>query len=233
MIATLARSGTSFAVNDKRYFDVCRSVAKIPPSEAREMTEGNREGDVEYGAGTGQPSQRYCANLGHVEDEESDPIYMRARYYEPWSGRIISEDQARAGFNWFTYCKSDPVTFIDESGKVPKELVWIAMEIEAMHAALTALVKTMQESRAAFAIGMTGLLFLASWFYEKDFDDLKGIAWRTALFGAGFAGSALLLAKPSTPGAEIANSIGAYMLVLLIYFIGSALDDAVNDFRNR
>jgi len=42
---------------------------------------------------------------------------MRARYYEPGSGRFISEDPAMDGFNWFSYCGNDPVNFADRSGK--------------------------------------------------------------------------------------------------------------------
>ncbi len=40
----------------------------------------------------GDPKLRYCANLGHNQDDESGLIYMRARYYEPASGRFVSED---------------------------------------------------------------------------------------------------------------------------------------------
>lgn len=97
MIATLARSGSnSWSLGDKRYFDAW--------------------GDVEQGTGTGQPSQRYCANLGHVQDDESDLIYMRARYYEPGVGRFVSEDPARDGANWVIYADNNPVGNVDSGG---------------------------------------------------------------------------------------------------------------------
>lgn len=42
------------------------------------------------GSTTGGSNQRYCANLERVQDDESGLVYMRARYYEPESGRFIS-----------------------------------------------------------------------------------------------------------------------------------------------
>jgi RHS repeat-associated protein len=79
-------------------------------------------GLVRSGATTGGPKGRYVAHLGHVQDDESGLIYMRARYYEPESGRFISEDPAMDGSNWFTYCANDPVNFGDYSGK---ERIWL------------------------------------------------------------------------------------------------------------
>jgi hypothetical protein len=43
---------------------------------------------------------------------------MRARYYEPSRGRFISEDPARDGWNWFSYCDGNPISYADFSGKV-------------------------------------------------------------------------------------------------------------------
>lgn len=98
MIATLGRSESSpyFGVADLRSYDVW--------------------GSVRSGSTTGDPKQRYCANLGHVQDDESGLIYMRARYYEPWSGRFISEDHGRGGPNWYGYCGNNPVGYFDASG---------------------------------------------------------------------------------------------------------------------
>jgi uncharacterized protein RhaS with RHS repeats len=42
---------------------------------------------------------------------------MRARYYEPSTGRFISEDPARDGANWLVYCGNDPANFRDPDGR--------------------------------------------------------------------------------------------------------------------
>ena len=56
-------------------------------------------------------------NLGHKQDDESGLTYMRARFYEPGSGRFVSEDPSRKGANWYVYCSSDPVNYGDYSGR--------------------------------------------------------------------------------------------------------------------
>ena len=71
MVLTIARDGSSFSVSNERRYDVW--------------------GSVRAGSSTGAPGGRYCGNLGHVSDDESGLVYMRARYYEPGSGRFISE----------------------------------------------------------------------------------------------------------------------------------------------
>lgn len=78
---------------------------------------------------TGGPKQRYCGNLGHQTDDESGLIYMRARYYEPWTGRFISEDPARDGWNWYVYCGNEPVNKVDITGKSWEDLYNICMGI--------------------------------------------------------------------------------------------------------
>jgi RHS repeat-associated protein len=57
--------------------------------------------------------QGYCGSLQHRRDAESGLVYMRARYYEPWTGRFLSEDPAMDGANWYAYCDSDPINFAD------------------------------------------------------------------------------------------------------------------------
>jgi RHS repeat-associated protein len=97
MVATLARSGNnSYSLGNQRSFDAW--------------------GAVRLGAQSGDPSGRYCANLGHKQDDESGLIYMRARYYEPGSGRFVSQDGEMQGTNWFSYCANQPVTKGDRSG---------------------------------------------------------------------------------------------------------------------
>ncbi|MFM9872984.1 MAG: RHS repeat-associated core domain-containing protein [Fimbriimonadaceae bacterium] len=98
MTATLSLtgSGTGWNIANERSYDVW--------------------GGVRSGAATGGPKGRYVANLGHVQDDESGLIYMRARYYEPETGRFVSEDRARDGFNWYVYCASNPLNLVDSSG---------------------------------------------------------------------------------------------------------------------
>ena len=98
MVATVAKgsSGTSWTIQDERSYDVW--------------------GSVRSGAATGGPRGRYCANLGHVQDDESGLVYMRARYYEPGSGRFISEDPALDGGNWYQYAANIPNQNVDPTG---------------------------------------------------------------------------------------------------------------------
>lgn len=77
-------------------------------------------GSLRAGSTLGGPSQRYCANLGHVADDESGLVYMRARFYEPWSGRFVSEGFAMDGRNWYVCATNLPSTATDFSGRSPE-----------------------------------------------------------------------------------------------------------------
>jgi RHS repeat-associated protein len=77
-----------------------------------------------FGGNKGGPKGRYVANLGHVQDDESGLIYMRARYYEPGSGRFISEDSAMNGNNWYLYCNSNPTNYVDTTGQAFTKLAF-------------------------------------------------------------------------------------------------------------
>ena len=56
---------------------------------------------------------RYCAEY---YDEETEFIYLRARYYSPEIQRFISEDPIKDGINWYAYCGNNPVMFVDLYG---------------------------------------------------------------------------------------------------------------------
>jgi RHS repeat-associated protein len=101
MVATVKRDGTGFTCGDRRAYDAWGNI--------RQQTH------------SGYPEQRYCANLGHREDSESGLTYMRARYYEPWTGRFVSEDPDLSGWNWYSYCGNNPISRIDPTGKYEVE----------------------------------------------------------------------------------------------------------------
>jgi hypothetical protein len=44
------------------------------------------------------------------------PIYFNARYYDPITGRFLTEDPSRKGVNWYAYCENDPINRIDPDG---------------------------------------------------------------------------------------------------------------------
>jgi len=62
---------------------------------------------------------RYC---GEYLDKESGNVYLRARYYDPETGRFISEDPIRDGLNWYVYASNNPVNRSDPLGLEDVEL---------------------------------------------------------------------------------------------------------------
>jgi len=103
MVATLSKSGTNgYALSNQRSFDAW--------------------GNVRIGSTSGYPTGRYCANIGHKQDDESGLIYMRARYYEPTSGRFTSQDPYRSGLTYFDYACNDPNGNCDPDGKKSSDL---------------------------------------------------------------------------------------------------------------
>lgn len=56
---------------------------------------------------------RYC---GEYFDKETGSIYLRARLYQPSTGRFLTEDPIRSGLNWYAYCSGNPILLIDPLG---------------------------------------------------------------------------------------------------------------------
>ena len=54
---------------------------------------------------------------GEYTDSESGLVYLRARMYDPETGRFINEDPARDGLNWYVYCSGNPIMFVDKTGE--------------------------------------------------------------------------------------------------------------------
>jgi RHS repeat-associated protein len=77
----------------------------------------------------GSSSQKYVGGLGHESDANTGLIYMRARYMDPVLGRFLSEDPGRDGGNWFVYCESNPINFLDSNGKIASQLaiLWFGL----------------------------------------------------------------------------------------------------------
>jgi len=149
MISTLLRQGSGFTTTALRTFDAW--------------------GQIRIGVQTGDPKGRFCAKLGHKQDDESGLLYMRARYYEAGSGRFVSEDASHDGPNWYAYCRGNPVTQVDRSGNdvFTDEATALAL-LEAWTAALEA-------SSSLRAVSFQYLVVM------QDFFDFGGLATRNPL----------------------------------------------------
>jgi RHS repeat-associated protein len=92
-------------------------LAEVDPSGS--VTAG-RKYDV-YGlvrsGQAGISKHKFVGKLGHVSEDETGLIYMRARYMDPVLGAFVSEDPALHGSNWYRYCNNNPVNYTDMSGK--------------------------------------------------------------------------------------------------------------------
>jgi RHS repeat-associated protein len=73
---------------------------------------------------------------GEFYDEETGLYYLRARYYNPYTGRFISEDSYWGedanplSLNLYTYAHNNPIKFVDPSGHNAEEIDRLIREID-------------------------------------------------------------------------------------------------------
>jgi RHS repeat-associated protein len=95
------------------------SFAPVPGAPAFELGARRKYdawGQVRWSEGA-PLDQGYCGSLQRRRDAESGLVYMRARYYEPWTGRFLSEDPAMDGANWYVYASNCPTMMNDPTGE--------------------------------------------------------------------------------------------------------------------
>lgn len=61
--------------------------------------------------------ENHFTYFGQTYDEETGLYYLRARYYDPTTGRFTQQDPAEDGYNWYVYGNQNPVMYVDETGK--------------------------------------------------------------------------------------------------------------------
>ncbi len=61
---------------------------------------------------------------GREFDSETNLYYYRARYYDSGAGRFVGEDplRCRKSFDFFSYVRNSPMTFVDPSGPCHVEM---------------------------------------------------------------------------------------------------------------
>lgn len=134
-----------------------------------------------------------------MQDDESGLVYVRARFYEPGTGRFISEDSVRTGVNFLPYCKNDPVNENDESGQAEQWLGWAAV-ITAVGFLLK---KCLELSIRYLTPSLMTLGLIA---YVVDATSHWGTAAQTAL-GFGAIAADGLLAKPLDAAGQLLNRL--------------------------
>lgn len=63
----------------------------------------------------------FAGQHGYQTDTESGLMRLGHRYYDASTGRFISRDPIRAGYNWYVYCDNDPINAVDPEGLDWKE----------------------------------------------------------------------------------------------------------------
>jgi RHS repeat-associated protein len=64
-------------------------------------------------------SNNYWQFTGEQRDSESGFDYLRARYYDPETGRFLGQDPLGGGY---AYALNNPANFVDASGKLPERV---------------------------------------------------------------------------------------------------------------
>jgi RHS repeat-associated protein len=68
------------------------------------------------GEGTGSGESERLKYTGKDFDEDAGLYYFNARWYDPGTGRFITEDPARDGISWYAYVANNPLRYVDPSG---------------------------------------------------------------------------------------------------------------------
>jgi RHS repeat-associated protein len=193
MTAQLLKNGASFTVANEKSYDAW--------------------GGIRSGNSNPEYKGRYCANLGHTQDDESSFIYMRARYYEPSSGRFVSEDTAMYGRNWFGYCKNNPTNRADSNGKTDEDTAKLCSRAGAVWGVIQILVGASLSTTARTAAIMNAI-FLVAWFnlggstleeYDSNGNPKHGLDGRVITGALAIANIALISIRmcPSSPTRHI------------------------------
>jgi RHS repeat-associated protein len=78
--------------------------------------ETNPFGDSVSGEGTGSGESERLKYTGKDFDEDAGLYYFNARWYDPGTGRFITEDPIRYGANWYGYANNNPLMYVDPTG---------------------------------------------------------------------------------------------------------------------
>ena len=231
MVATLARSGLgSYTTANWQSYDVWGSVR----------------------SGNSSMNQGYVARIGHRSDAESGLLYMRARYYEPSSGRFVSEDPATEGQNWYAYANNSPSMYSDSSGKdvdwkmnpVLKQFGYLLMAMAAYVTAVAVafggfkpVAKLMAYTSLAFFTSFYGFFRSSTIRAGGDSQGFGAYIW-LALGGGIWLAASYFVALASLEGllssyAPGSDALGALAIYAATLFLFMTIEDFLGEIEKR
>jgi len=83
----------------------------------------------EFTRSGGLAADEYLASFTGKEYDATGLLYFNARYYDPQVGRFITEDPARKGHGWYSYCGNNPLSVVDPTGMIDMEAAALEGEI--------------------------------------------------------------------------------------------------------
>ncbi len=113
-------SGTQYVHTDALGSPVARTGASS--TAVLNSTRFEPYGAVAQGTKPG-PATSLMGYTGHVQDPETDLVYMQQRYYDPVAGRFLSVDpivtdaNTGKGFGLYTYVDNNPYAKVDPDGR--------------------------------------------------------------------------------------------------------------------
>ena len=122
--------------------------------ESLQSQAGYEYGDFGETKTTGSSENEICYT-GAVYDDVTGLYYMNARYYDPETGRFISQDTYRGEnadsgtWHLYTYCANNPINFTDPSGHIKIKIKeWMVREAIDAAFSLTPAGKTLKSLKA-------------------------------------------------------------------------------------
>ncbi len=119
-------SGSVFNIQDRLASNVSQ-VDSAGNVGATAQTDGFGNPISSSGPFSGQLG--FAGGYGYQTDSDTGLMLLGNRYYDPSTGRFLTQDPAQDGNNWYDYCANDPLAWADPSGKFIWAVLGVALAV--------------------------------------------------------------------------------------------------------